>query len=353
MRILIVDDEPSILELLKAFLEAGDAHRVVTATSGAEALAKIEEDDEEFDCFLLDIQMPKMNGITLCENIRALPDYVHAPIIMLTAMSQKIYIDKAFAVGATDYVTKPFDFLELRGRLTAAAKIVDEFHRATESAIEARRLASDIGSEVKPHPDEAILIEGVDRVIGYAALENYLFTLSRTKLFFASTFAVVIEEFKALHAAVSSREMRAILRNVAEIIAESAPNTDNLVSYRGSGVFLCVNQKRAAVSASQRMLQINRALMTNEALAATRQEIRVCVGQEISLVSFSRAGALVALRRAIDTVEPRPLPAKDLASMSSRVLRNSPRTPEQFNLERRAYQLALEDIIREEDRRAV
>ena len=352
MRILIVDDEPSILELLKAFLEAGNAHEVVTATSGAEALAIINTAEIDFDCLLLDIQMPEMNGITLCENIRALPDYVRVPIIMLTAMSQKLYIDKAFSVGATDYVTKPFDFLELRGRLTAAAKIVDEYSRATDSADKARRLILDAGTETKPHPDEPLSIDGVERVVGYTALENYLFTLSRTKLLFASTFAVVIDDFLGLHKAASSREMRTILKTTAQVIADGAPNAGNLVSYRGNGVFLCINLTKTAISTSQRLLQINSELAKCAVTTPGRNEIHVCVGPEISLVSFSRAGALVALRRAVDTVEYPPLPIKDLATMSRRALGGGSRTQEQFNLERRAYAIALEDIIREEGRRA-
>ena len=352
MRILIVDDEPSILELLKAFLEAGNAHEVVTATSGMDALAIINTTDCDFDCLLLDIQMPEMNGITLCEHVRALPDYVRVPIIMLTAMSQKLYIDKAFSVGATDYVTKPFDFLELRGRLSAAAKIVAEYTRATDNADNARRLILDAGTETKPHPDDPLSIDGVERVVGYTALENYLFTLSRTKLLFASAFAVVIDDFLALHKAVSAREMRTILKATAQVVADSAPNAGNLVSYRGNGVFLCINLTKSSISTSQRMQHVNSELAKNAATMLGKNEICVCVGQEVSLVSFSRAGALVALRRAIDAVEYRSLPIKDLATMSRRALGGGSRTQEQFNLERRAYALALEDIIREEGRRA-
>ncbi len=142
MRILIVDDEPSILELLKTFLESADSHEVTTASSGVEALEIIHAAKMDFDCLLLDIQMPEMNGVELCETVRALPDYQRVPILMLTAMSQKTYIDKAFAVGATDYVIKPFDFMELRGRLMSASRIVEEYNNslvATRSGATAGR----------------------------------------------------------------------------------------------------------------------------------------------------------------------------------------------------------------------
>ena len=225
MRILAVDDEPSILELLTTFLEAEDGNEIVTATSGEHALAIVETADIDFDCILIDIQMPQMNGITLCENIRAVPGYFHIPIIMLTAMSQKSYIEKAFSVGATDYVTKPFDFLELRCRLKAAAKIVYDYNRALDIADTARRLIVDTKAEKKPDPDEPLSIEDVDRVVGYTAFENFVLAMSRAKLLFATTFAVKIREFKALHDQVSTREMRDILKKVAETVAELRPRS--------------------------------------------------------------------------------------------------------------------------------
>jgi DNA-binding response OmpR family regulator len=353
MRILIVDDEPSILELLKAFLEAAEAHEVTTALSGAEALALIEEADADFECVLLDIQMPEMNGIVLCEKIRALPDYAHVPIIMLTAMSQKTYIDKAFAVGATDYVTKPFDFMDLRGRLQAATQIVQEWNRACDSTETARRLLRDLGQDPKPHPDEALSIDGVERVVGYAAFENYVLTLSRTKLLFASTFAVQIAGFRALHQSIPAREMRAILKSVAEAISDHLADLGNLISYRGNGVFLCVNQKKSGLSPEQREMQINQLLAMRRVMTLGKVEVRAQVGQEVSLVSISRAGALMALRRAVDSLDSRPIPPKELATLSKRVLRNQMRSQEQSKLERRAYEMVLEDIVREEGRRAI
>lgn len=351
MRILIVDDEPSILELLKAFLEASDAHEVVTAGSGTQALQIIERADIDFDCLLLDIQMPEMNGITLCENIRALPDYAHVPIIMLTAMSQKTYIDKAFSVGATDYVIKPFDFLELRGRLKAAERIIDEHNRAVESADAALRLVRDLGSDIKPHPEEAISIDGVERVVSYAAFENFVLTLSRTKLLFASAFAVQIADFQTMHQVMTARELRAALKSVAQVIADHVQDTGNLVCYRGNGVFLCINQRKTALPPGQREIQLNQALAYAKPLLHSKVDVRVSVGQEVSLVSISKAGALLALRRAVDQIEVRPAAVKELATLSKRVLRNQSRSVEQARLERRAYEMVLEDIVREEGRR--
>lgn len=351
MRILAVDDEPNILELLKVFLEAEGSNEVVTAPSGAVALKLIEQADVDFDCVLLDIQMPEMNGITLCEAIRALPDYAHVPIIMLTAMSQKTYIDKAFSVGATDYVTKPFDFMELKGRLTAASRIMHEYNRACDSMETARRMLQDTGQEVKPHIDEPLSIDGVERLVGYTAFENFVLALSRGKLLFATAFAVKIADFKKLHASLGVREMRAVLKTVGLAVVETLPGEGNVASYRGNGIFLCVNQKKSALSAAQRVVQINQA-MANARYQFGAPEVIVTVGDEISMGAISKSGALIALRKAVESIDRQPIPMRELAELSKRVLRSNTRSQEQFNLERRAYEVLLHDIVRDESRRA-
>lgn len=350
MRILAVDDEPSILELLKAYLEAANSDEVVTALSGADALAIIDQADVDFDCLLLDIQMPQMNGVTLCEMVRALPDYAHVPIIMLTAMSQKTYVDKAFSVGATDYITKPFDLMELRGRLNAASKIMYEHHRASDNAETAQRWVLDRGSDIKTALEEPLTIDGIERVVGYSAFENYLMTLSRTKLLFASAFAVKILDFKALHANLSMRELRGMLKSTARVIAEYQGEAGNLMSYRGNGIFLCIDQKRSSLSPRVRETQINRSLTVNRVTAQSKTEIQVVVGQEYSLVSVLRSGALIALRRAVESVEDLGMPMEEVATLSKRILRSQSKSREQTMLDRRAYEVLLQDIARDESR---
>lgn len=352
MRILAVDDEPSILELLTAFLEAEDENEIITATSGDHALAIIETAEHQFDCILVDIQMPEMNGITLCENIRAVPGYFHVPIIMLTAMSQKSYIEKAFAVGATDYVTKPFDFLELRCRLKAAAKIVFEYNRACDVADTARRIILDTGTERKPHPDEPISIDDIDQVVGYTAFENYVMAMSRAKLLFATTFAVKILDFNSLHEAVSSREMRLILKRVAETVAEAAPGPGNLISYRGAGIFLCFKLRKTSLAHTPRVMQISLAQPFSSSFISRRAEVHVVVGDEVSLVSISKTGVLLALRRAIEVVDHQPQAIQEIAAKSNAAFVNSSMTAEKNVMARQAYELVLQEIMREEGRQA-
>ncbi len=350
MRILAVDDEPSILELLTTFLEAEDDNEIVTATSGAHALAIIETAENPFDCILVDVQMPEMNGIALCENIRAVPGYFHVPVIMLTAMSQKTYIEKAFSVGATDYVTKPFDFLELRCRLMAAAKIIFEYNRACDVADTARRMITDTIVETKPHPDEPVSIDDVDRVVGFTAFENYVLAMSRAKLLFATAFAVRIVDFHALHGAVRTREMRAILKTVAEAVTEIAPGTGNLISYRGAGVFLCFKQRKSAVAHVPRMVEIDVTQPYGNTFNPRRSDVHVVIGDEVSLISISKTGVLSSLRRAIELVEAQQVPALPTADATGGIGDEMSLNAEKSVMARHAYELVLQEIMREEGR---
>jgi DNA-binding response OmpR family regulator len=121
-RILVVDDELSIIKFLRANLEAND-YEVFTALDGAEAL-KITE-MELPDLVILDIMMPKMDGFEFCRTLR---EWSQIPIIMLSARGGEEYKVKCLDLGADDYITKPFGANELLARVSAVL-------RRTEAAI--------------------------------------------------------------------------------------------------------------------------------------------------------------------------------------------------------------------------
>ena len=122
IKILAVDDDPSILEVLEAALSSLENYDVYTAMSAAEGLEILTEHPETFTAALIDIQMPEMDGIEMCREVRKLPNYAEVPLIVVTAMSQRTYISDAFQAGANDYVTKPFDLIDLRSRVTSAIR---------------------------------------------------------------------------------------------------------------------------------------------------------------------------------------------------------------------------------------
>ncbi|MGQ9366854.1 response regulator transcription factor [Azospirillum sp. ST 5-10] len=108
--ILVADDEPSIVMSLQVLLEkAGYAVRI--ARNGEEAIAAVAEAAP--DLILLDAMMPKRDGFDVCQSLRADPRWKSLPIIMLTAKSRDVERQKGLALGATDYVTKPFSTRDL------------------------------------------------------------------------------------------------------------------------------------------------------------------------------------------------------------------------------------------------
>ena len=111
-KILIADDETDIVSMLRAFFES-KGYFVLSAVNGNAALKQVEQ---EPDIILLDINMPGLDGLKVCERIR---DYVSCPILFLTARIEDTDKVKGFAVGGDDYIVKPFSLMELEARVTA------------------------------------------------------------------------------------------------------------------------------------------------------------------------------------------------------------------------------------------
>lgn len=110
-KILLVDDEPLMVKGLKYTLEQ-DGYQTVSAYDGEEALKVFGE--EEFDLVLLDVMLPKMDGIQVCQRIR---ENSNVPIIMLTAKGEDLDKILGLEYGADDYMTKPFNILEVKARI--------------------------------------------------------------------------------------------------------------------------------------------------------------------------------------------------------------------------------------------
>ena len=115
-RILLADDEPAILELLTYPLQR-DGHQVTAAADGREALDRFAQ--SPFDLVILDVMMPRLDGLEVCRRIRA---RTTVPIIMLTAKSDEGDRVLGLDIGADDYITKPFSLQEFRSRVRAALR---------------------------------------------------------------------------------------------------------------------------------------------------------------------------------------------------------------------------------------
>ncbi len=129
-RILVVDDEKLIVKGIRFSLEQ-DGMEVDCAYDGEEALQKIK--DHEYDIILLDIMLPKMNGFEVCQQVR---EFSAVPIVMLTAKGEDMDKILGLEYGADDYITKPFNILEVKARIKAIMRRTTPKQKETYKIIE-------------------------------------------------------------------------------------------------------------------------------------------------------------------------------------------------------------------------
>ena len=116
MTVLVIDDDPVILELLRVNFEI-EGFDVLCATDGEEGLQRALEHHP--DVVISDIMMPRRDGLQLLTDLKGDPSTEDLPVILLSAKAQKAEVQQGLDLGADDYITKPFDPLELIDRLNA------------------------------------------------------------------------------------------------------------------------------------------------------------------------------------------------------------------------------------------
>ncbi len=109
-RILLVDDEQPIQTLLSFPLQR-DGYEVVQASDGREALTRFAE--QSFDLVVLDVMMPRLDGFAAADKLKSLKETKDIPIVFLSARTQQIDIEKGHSYGEAEYLTKPFDPMDL------------------------------------------------------------------------------------------------------------------------------------------------------------------------------------------------------------------------------------------------
>jgi CheY-like chemotaxis protein len=113
-KILVVDDSATILMIVRMVL-GKDRYQLVTAVDGAEAVQKAKA--ERPDLVLMDVIMPRMTGFEACREMRSHPETSELPIILVTTRGEAESVEKGFASGCSDYVTKPINGLELLSKV--------------------------------------------------------------------------------------------------------------------------------------------------------------------------------------------------------------------------------------------
>ncbi|MEP3674999.1 response regulator [Sulfitobacter sp.] len=307
MKILAADDDPIILELLEQFLLAIGEHELTTVTSAQDAISTVTENAADpFDCFLFDIQMPGMDGIALTSQIRRIEQYKTAPIVMLTAMSEKRYIDKAFAAGATDYATKPFDLIELKARINMVEQLVVGGRPAkTGKLFVANALNKQANASENIDVHTPFALNDIDNVISCTAMENYVVQLSRNSLFGSTVFALALRTPDVFCDQLSPAEFKFLIEDVAETVSDCLTGRQFLMTYAGNGIFLCITESGWRPDMSRLTDTVNLNLSRAQIMCNAGVELhpRVSAGKAIRLVWKSGDQILNALSNAQASAE--------------------------------------------------
>ena len=118
MTVLVIDDDPVIVKLLRVNFEL-EGFNVISAGDGREGVEMVRA--ERPDVVVSDIMMPTMNGLELVSTLKSDPSTADLPVLLLSAKAQMADVQRGFELGADDYVTKPFDPIELIDEVTALA----------------------------------------------------------------------------------------------------------------------------------------------------------------------------------------------------------------------------------------
>jgi CheY-like chemotaxis protein len=200
----------------------------------------IAQESVPFDCMLFDIQMPLMDGIQLCEHVRQQTGYRQTPILMLTAMSERKYVDRAFSAGATDYISKPFDILELQSRLSMAERLSAETEVTDDAARSLDALTAQLTSTPVVRLDRPINLVDIPSFLEFNAFQNYIHLMTGTSYYTSSVLALKVENVDEIFARCSVQEFIFAITDIAEAISDNIPKGESFFSYGGSGVFYCV-----------------------------------------------------------------------------------------------------------------
>lgn len=251
MRILAVDDDPIILDLLRNALTKHDHYDLVCAETGEAAQDIMRSDPTPFDCFLLDVMLPGIDGIDLCESLRSTTAYRTTPIIMITASRAPDLMGRAFHAGATDFVSKPLDGVELGARINSASMMNDSLRR--ERA--ALNSLEELSKHTKVRFGEAIRLEtsGVQDLL---ALENELLRMP-PGVYGMNLFCLDVLGLRGIHRAVQGPVFRQHLDAVASAATTALKDENWMLAYVGNGRYVGITLGRARLKKDDLLERMN------------------------------------------------------------------------------------------------
>lgn len=310
MKILAVDDDPLVLDLLEASLASTSYKDILRAASAEEAIALLDaldgphcpEGNGSFDIFLLDIQMPGMNGIELCKRIRARLAYKNAPIIMITALADRSHVVGAFSAGATDYITKPFDGLELVSRIRLAKMIVEDRKKVLEAYFEGLAGESSRNSYLDTYFRQPVLLDGPQNLTDYRVLESFLMKLGRKALSSSVAIGMKLNDANEILSKLGPSEFERSIKFTSDAIISALSDQDCLLSYLGSGFFILII-KRSILQSGMDISSVVNKKISGMGSIHDNTSITISTGEPVECDYLSAGGIEKLISKSLERLE--------------------------------------------------
>ncbi len=238
MRILVVDDDPIILDLLADTLTEGQGYHLDMHTSAEAGLEALNASKDPFDCILLDIMLPGIDGIQMCQKLRESTRFCSTPILMITSSGEVGLMARAFEAGATDFINKPFSPDELSARVAMAGLL-------NQSLAKAQHTMSTLSDQIRLRFEEAIDLE-TDGLSSALAIENELLR-NRSECFAMSMFSINIVGLRGIYRSVRAPAFRRVLETAAAAAVTVLEDRHFKLAYVGQGRFVGVILGRGRV----------------------------------------------------------------------------------------------------------
>jgi diguanylate cyclase (GGDEF)-like protein len=249
-RILVVDDVPVNVQLLTTYLTSV-GYEVFTARDGEEALEKVTATQP--DLVLLDVMMPKLNGFEVCERVKSDPTTRIIPVIMVTALNEIEDKIKATESGADDFVSKPFNKLELLTRVKSLLRI-KQLHDELRAKVKELELA-------RERLRQLAITDGLTGLYNHRYLKEHLeqelLRANRHQLR-VSVAMLDIDHFKKFNDTYGHPAGDAILRTLGRLLKDNIRKIDLAARYGGEEFCLVLveTSKTAAVIAAEKVRRI-------------------------------------------------------------------------------------------------
>ena len=300
-KIVAIDDSDVALDIIRATLSEVGFDDVQSFESPKKALDAFMQSSMTADLILMDIMMPEIDGIELCARIRSLEPWSDTPIIMLTSRTDMLSLNDAFLAGANDYVTKPFEQIELQARIRSCLRLKSELDRRKAMAVTRPRRQSSVGT--KPAQSNTKAIGGI--IASQTTFRNALLELGASDLEKLGLIVLRIDCLTNDAADFSTTERASIIADVGSRLAGASGSSGDLFAHWEDELF-CVasilNDENALMALAESYLDIVRSQPV-AALGGTGGKVLtisagVALPGTISGVAAGLADTLIASREA-------------------------------------------------------